>query len=118
MDAGRQLDALMRRRHLSQTEVAAEAGVSQGTVSRVLRRTPERSGRAYRRLCIYIQQEEQHHDTEPREVFDAVRRIWDGSEGHAAALVELIVASRRLWPELAERAEESRSTAQSNSERD
>ena len=105
----------MRRRHLTQAELASEAGVSQGTVSRVLRRTPKRTGRAYRRLCIYIQEQQQVSGDDPADIIDAVRRVWDGSERHATALAELITVSRRLWPELAEGSEDSRSIAQTSS---
>src|ERR1019366_5651513 len=116
MDAGRRLSELMRRRHLTQLDVATAAQVSQATVSRVLHRSPKRTGLAYRGLCIYIQQQLEVDGDGPEDVFDAVRGIWDGSERHAAALSELIVASRRLWPELAGRPEDRTSTAQPNSD--
>lgn len=108
----------MRGRQLTQSEVAAKAGVSQATVSRVLRRSPKRTGVAYQRVCTYIHQEQlAAGGDEPEDVFDAVRRIWDGSRRHALALAELIETSRRLWPELAERPEDRTSTAERSSER-
>jgi transcriptional regulator with XRE-family HTH domain len=113
MQVGRKLERLMQVRQLTQADVAKEAEVSQATVSRVLQRVPQRSGAAYLRLCSYIQQQPTEDDG-PEDVFAAVRRIWDGSERHAAALTELIETSRRLWPDLAD-AEDRRSTAQHSS---
>jgi transcriptional regulator with XRE-family HTH domain len=118
MDVGRTLDDLMRRRQLTQSQVAKDAGVSQPTISRVLLRSPKRRGAAYRRLCIYIQEQQQADKSAPEDVLDAVRRIWDGSESHAAALAELIEASKRLWPDLREPTEDRPSTAPSSSGRD
>jgi transcriptional regulator with XRE-family HTH domain len=113
MDAGQTLQDLMRVKHLTQADVAEGAGVSQATVSRVLRRSPRRSGAAYLRVCTYIQQQQLDARDTPTEVFAAVRRVWDGSERHAAALTQLIDASQRLWPDLAD-AEERPSTAPPN----
>lgn len=39
----------------------------------------------------------------PQEVLDALRRIWDGSHEHAAALATLIRASGELWPDLSDK---------------
>lgn len=115
MQFGQRLEDLMRERQLTQGDVAAAADVSQATVSRVLRRAPQRSGAAYLRLCSYIQAQAGSEDGAPGHVIAAVRRTWDGSERHAAALAELIDASSRLWPDLANR-EERPSTAQRGSE--
>lgn len=115
MQFGRRLEDLMRERQLTQDDVAAAAEVSQATVSRVLRRAPQRSGAAYLRLCSYIQAQTVPEDGAPDHVIAAVRRTWDGSERHATALAELIDASSRLWPDLANTEEQS-STAQRGSE--
>lgn len=116
MRVGQTLERLMEIRGLNQAEVAREAGVSQATVSRLLQRAPQRSGAAYLRLCSYIQQQRLELPREPDDVFAAVRRVWDGSDRHAAALTELIESSERLWPGLA-RAEAGESTARPTSER-
>lgn len=105
----------MRDRQLTQAQVAIAAKVSQATVSRMLRREPQRSGAAYLRLCSYIQQETVPDDDGLPHVIAAVRRTWDGSERHAAALAELIDASGKLWPDLAD-SEGRPSTAQPSSE--
>jgi transcriptional regulator with XRE-family HTH domain len=102
MRFGQRLENLMRDRQLTQGDVAAAAGVSQATVSRVLHRHPQRSGAAYLRLCSYIQAQAIPDDGAPAHLVAAVRRTWDGSERHAAALAELIDASSRLWPDLAD----------------
>lgn len=100
----------MRDRRLTQADVASAAKVSQATVSRTLHRQPQRSGAAYLRLCSYIQAESVPDDNAPASLIAAVRRTWDGSERHAAALAELIDVSSRLWPDLADN-EERPSTA-------
>jgi transcriptional regulator with XRE-family HTH domain len=110
MQFGQRLESLMQARQLTQDDVAVAAGVSQATVSRVLRRQPQRSGAAYLRLCSYIQAETVPENGAPAHLIAAVRRTWDGSERHAAALAELIDASGRLWPDLAD-SEERPSTA-------
>jgi transcriptional regulator with XRE-family HTH domain len=119
MQAGRQLEMLMAARGLTQEAIANEAGVSQATVSRTLRRQPQRSGAAYLRLCSYIQQQSVAAGAPgaPAVAFEAVRRVWDGSERHAAALGELINASGQLWPAL-NTSEDCRSPAQTNSASD
>ena len=116
MQPGRQLELIMAARQLTQADVAREADVSQATVSRTLHREPQRSGAAYLRLCGYIHQQIRTPGAgaSPAVAFEALRRVWDGSEGHAAALVELIDASQRLWPGLAS-SEERQSPAQTNS---
>src|SRR5450759_2718162 len=101
MHFGQRLEDLMRDRQLTQTDVAQAANVSQANVSRTLRRQPQRSGAAYLRLCSYIQVQTVPGDGAPAHLIAAVRRTWDGSERHAAALAELIQASGRLWPDLA-----------------
>ena len=117
MRSGRTLAALMERHQLTQNEVAQAAGVSQATVSRILRRCPRRSGAAYLRLCSYIDLQVDVVDDGPEDALAAVRRIWDGSAHHAAALTELIEASKRLWPDLAH-AEDPQSKTQNGSEVD
>ncbi len=101
MELGRTLEAFMDRTNMSQRDVAEAAGISQASVSRVLRRKYQRSGKAYRRLFIYIQEAEAAPVNEIPHVGDALRRTWDGTNDHAAALAELIDASVKLWPELA-----------------
>jgi len=85
--------------NMSQEDIARAAGVSQATVSRVLRRSSQRSGRAYRRLRTYIQEADASRVKEIPHVAEALRRTWDGTDQHAAALAELIDASAKLWPD-------------------
>jgi hypothetical protein len=50
---------------------------------------------------------QEHAATLPAEagaVLDAVRETWDGSQEHAAALANLILASGELWPRLGKEA--------------
>src|SRR4051794_9150169 len=102
MQYGRRLAGLMEERNMAQSEVAAAAGVSQSTVSRMLRREPQRSGAGYLRLCSWIRQQTVPDGSVPAPIIAALRETWDGSAGHAAALAALIEASARLWPGLAD----------------
>lgn len=105
----------MRDRKMTQKDVAIAAGISQATVSRTLRRQPQRSGAAYLKLCSYIQNETVPDEGAPAPFIAALRRTWDGSDRHAAALAALIDASGQLWPGL-EYLGEGPSTAQPGSE--
>ena len=95
---------LLRREGLSQKELATRAGVHQTTVSRALRQIPARRGRAHARLCTYMQQHAASLPSEAGALVDAVRETWDGSQEHAAALADLILASGELWPGLGKEA--------------
>ncbi len=66
----------------------------------MLKREPARQSDAYGKLCTYIHQLPPSEGGVPRAVLEAVWRVWDGTDNHAAALAELIDASGQLWPEL------------------
>lgn len=85
---------------LSQRELATAAGVSQATISRVLRGKPLGSGAARERLAAYVGSQITLSSLE--RVFAVVRETWDGSEAHAEALIGLVLASRELWPGMKE----------------
>lgn len=93
----------MESRGLTQAQVANAAGVSQSSVSRLLKREPARQSDAYGKLCTYMHQWAPGDDGVPTAVLEAVWRVWDGSDDHAAALADLIDASGHLWPELSTR---------------
>jgi predicted transcriptional regulator len=99
IDLGQTLATLMQDWNMSQKDVALAAGVSQASVSRFLRHRSQRSGQAYRRLCTYIREADASRVKEIPHVGEALRRTWDGTDQHAAALAELIDASAKLWPE-------------------
>src|SRR4051794_19931945 len=100
MQPGRQLRLLMQSRGLTQQQVAEAAGVSQSSVSRMLKREPVRQSGAYGKLCTYIHERTPSESGMPSAVLEAVWRVWDGTDDHADALAELIHASGQLWPEL------------------
>jgi transcriptional regulator with XRE-family HTH domain len=94
VDSG--LRALMQAKGLDQTAVARLAKVSQATVSRALKGgTPKRRGKAYMRLCNYIQ-EQQRKGMFPilnkDRVHEAINRIWDASKLHADAIAKVVEA--------------------------
>lgn len=90
----------MRRKHLSQGDVAERAHISQATVSRALRGEVERQSDARTRLFNYIQEElkvEMISEGKTK-VIEAFESIWDGSEAHATAIANIIKACDGLIP--------------------
>jgi transcriptional regulator with XRE-family HTH domain len=92
--------SVLREQGLSQRQLAERAGVSQATVSRAKSQLPLRPGYARGRLIAYLRRQGQLPSLEA--IFTAVDEIWDGSEAHADALAQLLLASRELWPKLRE----------------
>lgn len=91
--------AYMKKTGISQTELAVRAGVSQATVSRALAKRPERSGKAWRKLCTFIHQlPAAAAGPGQGAVLQAFGRIWDGSEVHAEAIARVIDALEGLRP--------------------
>jgi hypothetical protein len=69
--------------------------VSQPTVSRAMRKAPERRSKSHARLCSYIRKEVDEIPL-PAPARDALAEIWDGSPAHAEALATLIRAAGDL----------------------
>jgi transcriptional regulator with XRE-family HTH domain len=91
----------MRRRGLSEAAMACAAGVSQATVSRALRHSARRTGKARAKLFSYMHQElnrEGLAHAEKSEVLKAFERVWGTSEAHAAAIAKVVGALDRLRP--------------------
>jgi len=77
------LEAFMAARRWSQEQVAESAGVSQSTVSRALRKGPQRNGRARTVLFTFIENELDSTaiaGSGRDQVLNAFDRIWDGCE--------------------------------------
>jgi transcriptional regulator with XRE-family HTH domain len=84
----------MRRHGQSQSYVADETGVNQGTVSRWLKKPPQRVTTAHRKLCSYAERvlsgtEGQEHE---EAVGKALHECWSRSEAHATAISKIISA--------------------------
>jgi len=95
------LRTFMARDGVNQVQVAKNAGVSQATISRALKGSPERRGKARVRLFTYVRAElaRQKHDGQAlAEVVRAFEGIWDGSEVHASAVARVIDAMDGLLP--------------------
>ncbi len=90
----------LAREHMTQTELARRAGVSQPTVSRASSGVPKRHGAAETRLFTYIHE----RLTPPIEgtgsdlIANAFLQVWDRSDAHARAIARIIVACRGLIP--------------------
>jgi DNA-binding MurR/RpiR family transcriptional regulator len=86
---------------LTQKDIAKHAGVSQPTVSRALACGLNRRTKARARLFRYIQKTLGAQNYSPggeQRVVDAFGKIWDGSDAHAAAIANIIAASKGLRP--------------------
>jgi len=92
--------AWYRRSGLTQEALATKLGVSQSTVQRLLSKEPARRTKALLLLCKYAEIEA---GLKPRtnparnpKIEDALRLVWDGSEGQAKALARVIRSLRGL----------------------
>jgi len=84
---------------LDQTAIATSAGVSQPAVSRILRKCPQRAGRAFVRLCIYASEFRAKKSSPAlssstqKLILGAVRDVWNGTPEHARAIAAIIRAA-------------------------
>jgi transcriptional regulator with XRE-family HTH domain len=97
------LSAEVRARRVSQLDIAAASGVHQSQISRILAGKARRESANVRKLCKYATSLRQGVGAltvagpESKVAIDqAVMRVWDGSSGHASALVELLEAVDRV----------------------
>ena len=100
-DPATQLRVFMKKRSLSQSELAKQAGVSQSTVSRSLGRTARRHGEARSALFTYaeiVQTDPRPQAAGKQRVLGAFERIWDGTDVHATAVARVIEAIADLRP--------------------
>jgi len=99
-DASTLLKMIMDVTGLKQEAIAIKAGVSQATVSRMLRVAPKRRSEPQALLCKYIHDEAAvlMAKEKGREVMEAFARIWDGTDEHASAVVKIINALDGLRP--------------------
>jgi len=91
---GSEIRAFMEAKGLDQTTLAKRVKVSQASVSRALKDSArKRRGKAYLRLCIYMQQQNRRRvfDRLDRErMHEAIDHIWDVSEAHADAVAKVV----------------------------
>jgi hypothetical protein len=91
-----EIRALMQAMRLDQAGISRRAKVSQATVSRALKGgAPKRRGRAYLRLCNYIQEQRRKgmfSNFDRSQVHEAINRIWDVSKLHADAVARVVEA--------------------------
>lgn len=100
-DEAAQIRAYMKKNALDQAKLAAEAGVSQATVSRALAGPPERRGRAFVRLLAHVGKQGEGTEasvTGKKRVSRAFERIWDGTDAHATAVAQIIEDLAGLTP--------------------
>lgn len=99
----RRLGEFMRHNQMSQSEVAEKADVDQATVSRFLKKPPQRVTSASKRLCNYA--EAMLSDVDPESKQSAHRAFdecWDKSAAHARTISKIIDAFVEFCHEAAE----------------
>jgi transcriptional regulator with XRE-family HTH domain len=95
------LRAYVADKSITQEQLCENANVSQATVSRALKRTPRRRGRAWVRLFTYVTRElsvSSFSEGGKEKVLAAVERVWDGTDTHAVAIARIIDALAGLRP--------------------
>jgi len=94
-----EMTAALAESGLSQAEIAYAAGVSQPAVSRLMSRAPVRSGRAFKKICIYaLESRQSMHQRRAAGIKDAsliaaIQEVWNGTPEHAQALAAMIRAA-------------------------
>jgi predicted transcriptional regulator len=94
-----QLRVILPTLGLTQPEIALAAGVSQAAVSRILAKCPDRTGQAFKKICIYAEarlpetQRALPLPIEEESLVSAINEVWNGTPEHARALAEMIRAA-------------------------
>lgn len=94
----RYLAALVGARQITQATIASATGIHQSQISRILSGQIRRSSKNVHILCKYaisLRREARYGDGRAAEALSAtVLRVWDGTQHHADALLELLEALR------------------------
>ena len=79
---------------VTQTRIAADLGVSQSQVSRLLAGEIKRRSKLFERLCAYVEAMPGFERPEApiAEIYAAINDTWDGTIEHARALAHVIRA--------------------------
>lgn len=78
--------------------ISKATGINQSQVYRNLFDSPKRFTKTHLRLCEYAKIDAQDEPADPRSsdiLMGALASIWDGSEGHARKLADLLFAHSR-----------------------
>lgn len=82
----------------SSSSIARATGINQSQIHRNLFGEPKRITQTHRRLCKYAKIEIEEDAADPRAnaiLMDALAFTWDGTDGHARRLAELLFAHSR-----------------------
>jgi hypothetical protein len=95
---GRDLGAYMRAHRHTQAYIAEKASVDQATVSRFLKKPPQRATVASQRLCNYAESLllEATDEGEQTAAKRALEICWNKSEAHAQAVSKILNALAEL----------------------
>lgn len=87
------LRAEIRRKGLTQAEVATAIGCDQGQVSRLLSGASSSRSRTYRQICDYVfRADTAEHEVGERIIRDALSDCWDGSADDARDIAGILRA--------------------------
>ncbi|HEX7908671.1 MAG TPA: helix-turn-helix transcriptional regulator [Paraburkholderia sp.] len=96
----RYLAALVGARQITQSVIASATGIHQSQISRILSGQIRRSSKNVQELCKYaisLRREVRYDDGRAAEALSAtILRVWDGTQHHADALIELLEALRAV----------------------
>lgn len=92
------LKVLWEKREVSQAKLANNAGVSQSTVSRRLKKPPQRYSEATDKLCSYAAKEliGQLPPAAKKKAAKKFDKVWSKSNAHATAISKIIDAFAEL----------------------
>ena len=91
---GRDLSGYMREHRLTQAQIAENADVDQATVSRFLKKPPQRATVASQRICKYAESVLPKGDQSAAQ--RALEICWNKSEAHAQAASKILNALAEL----------------------
>jgi transcriptional regulator with XRE-family HTH domain len=81
---------LIEDKQLTQKEISRQTGVHQSQVSRILSGQGKRLSKNAEKLCNYAKTLQIEANPAPETLTQSLLQIWDGSPGHAAAIMQVL----------------------------
>lgn len=95
----RALKGALRKKGISQIKAAADLGIHQSQISRILNGQARRTSKNVRRLCTYANIHCAPRIADPASnaaLMRALQRVWDGSRESANAVIRLLNAAESI----------------------
>jgi transcriptional regulator with XRE-family HTH domain len=86
------LKTKVERRGISQAQLAANTGVHQSQLSRILRGDFKRIGKNVRKVCHFLSVKPRDFQRSNPRLAKAITALWDGSRKHERVLIHLLKA--------------------------